>query len=217
MIYIFTGDDSTPKISEYEKFLKEIPSDTEVFYINRSDFDKDQIESFYSGAGLFFNQCTIVLKDIFEREDTASFVMQNIQKMASSPNLFVFLENKINKGNLDTFKDFGKGVKLFIFEKSKERKEKYDNFLLANAFASRDKLSLWMHFLKATSLGVSLEELSGVLFWKAKDMLLKKNFGKYKEEELQSFALQISYVLQASRGEGRDAEVAFERFLLEAF
>jgi hypothetical protein len=64
---------------------------------------------------------------------------------------------------------------------------------------------------------VSLEEITGVLFWKIKDMILKKNFGKFKEEQLKTLVSKLSYLLPEARKNGRDAESALEQFLLEAF
>jgi BMFP domain-containing protein YqiC len=48
-------------------------------------------------------------------------------------------------------------------------------------------------------------------------MILKKNFSKFPENELKDFASRLSYLLPEARKEGRDAESAFEQFLLEAF
>ncbi len=71
--------------------------------------------------------------------------------------------------------------------------------------------------MQAMDKGVGMEELVGVLFWKAKDMLLKKNFSKFSEVELQAFASKLSYLLPKARKEGLDDESVFEQFLLEAF
>ena len=99
----------------------------------------------------------------------------------------------------------------------KEKKEKFNNFLLANAFGARHKLNLWIYFRQAVDRGVMMEELTGVLFWKVKDMLLNKNFSKFKEAELKKIASKLSYLLPEARKKGLDAEMAFEQFLLEAF
>ena len=72
-------------------------------------------------------------------------------------------------------------------------------------------------FRQAVDLGVGLEELTGVLFWKAKDMLLKNNFRKLSEKELKNLTSKISYLLPEARQKGIDAEIAFEQFLLEVF
>ena len=93
----------------------------------------------------------------------------------------------------------------------------FNNFLLANDFGAKDKLNLWIHFRQAVDLGVGLEELVGVLFWKIKDMVLKKDFNKVSEVQLKNSASRLSYLLPEARKKGIDAESAFEQFLLEAF
>jgi hypothetical protein len=214
MIYLFAGDDSKRKYEAYEKFIESLPEEVETFSISRNDFDPMQIESFYSGAGLFFNKCAVIFSNLFEREEAKDFILEKLELMSKSQNDFILLEGKLNKSILEAFKKVR--AELNIFELPREKLERYDNFQLAWAFADRDKLGLWLHFRRATDLDVSLEELAGILFWKTKDMLLKKNFNKFSETELKDFASKISYLLPRSRQIGTDAESAFEQFLLEA-
>ena len=137
------------------------------------------------------------------------------EPISESRNDFIFLEGKLGKPILDAFKKVR--AELNIFELPKEKKERYNNFLLADDFADRNKLNLWIHFRQAMDAGVRMEELIGILFWKAKDMLLKKNFGKFSEAELKNFVAKISYLLPEARKKGEDDESAFEQFLLESF
>ena len=215
MIYLFSGDDVKNKHLTYEKFIKSISQDREIFFVNRNDFNKNQIESLYSGSGLFFQDCVVVFQDVFEREETQEFILEKLDLIGKSGTTFVFLEGKLSKLILDAFK--GARAELNIFELPKERKEKFNNFLLANAFGVKDKLNLWIYFRQAMDKGVGMEELTGVLFWKIKDMLVKKDFRKFSETELKNSASRLSYLLPEARKTGRDAEAVFEQFLLEAF
>lgn len=217
MIYLFSGDDSKNKILNYEKFIKSLPV-SEIFFVNRNSFDPVQIESFYSGSSLFSSLSTIVFQNIFEHEETRDFVLEKLKLMGESDNYFIFLEGKLSKPIIDAFKKVEpKRLQINVFELPKAKKEKYDNFLVANAFANKDKLNTWICFRQAMDVGVGMEEIIGVLFWKIKDMILKGNFSKFTEEQLKNFASRISYLLPEARKERRDAEAAFERFLLEAF
>lgn len=215
MIYLFAGDDTKKKVLVYEKFINSFPQGHEVFFINKNDFDKNQIENFYSSSGLFFTKCTVVFSDVFEKEENLDFIISKLQQFSESVNDFIFVEGKLSKVILDKFKKAR--AELNIFELPKEKKEKFNNFLLANALGDRDKFHLWLYFRQAMDLGVGMEELTGVLFWKVKDMILKKNFSKFKKEELQNIGNKISYLLPKARKEGRDDESAFEQFLLEVF
>src|SRR3989344_1303182 len=196
MIYLFAGEDTLNKRKAYEIFLKSVAKNAEIFQISRNNFDRGQIESLYSGSGLFFSKSVTIFSDILEREESGEFILEKLPFMADSKNAFIFLESKLNKSVLDAFR--------------KSRAE-------INVFGSRDKLNLWIHFRQALQAEVSLEEMTGVLFWKMKDMVVKKSFGKFSEAELKNFLSQISTLLPKSRGEGKDAEAALEQFLLEAF
>jgi hypothetical protein len=215
MIYLFCGDDVKNKYSSYEKFIKSIPAGTDIFFIGKNDFNPTQTESFYSGAGLFFTKCVVVFTNIFEKEENLDFVLEKLNLMGESNNDFIFLEGKLNKPILDAFKKAR--AEINVFEASKEKTEKFNNFLLTNAFGDRDRLNLWIYFRQAIESGVEMEPLVGVLFWKAKDMLLKKDFRKFSETELKNFAAKLSYLLPEARKEGKDAESVFEQFLLDAF
>ena len=126
--------------------------------------------------------------------------------MANSENSFIFLEGKLNKPILDTFKKVeAKRLQLNIFELPKEKLEKFDNFLVANAFAEKNKFNTWLYFRQAVDRGVALEEIIGVLFWKLKDSILKKNFRNFSETQLKSFIFKLAYLLPEARKVGHDA------------
>ena len=215
MIYLFTGDDFKEKNLEYQKLLDSISEGTEVLQINKNDFDKNLFESLYSGKGLFFDKSIIIFRNILETENIKELILDKLNLISESSNDFIFLEGKLNKPILNSFNKFK--AKIYEFELAKEKKEKFNNFLLANAFGNRDRLNLWIYFRMAIDKGVGMEELIGVLFWKAKDMLLKRNFSKFKEGELQAFSGRISGLLPEARHKGLDDESVFEHFLLEAF
>ncbi|MDR3519758.1 MAG: hypothetical protein P4L63_02645 [Candidatus Pacebacteria bacterium] len=215
MIYLFYGDDTEKKFSVYEKFIKATPQNTETLFISRNNFNPMQIESLYSGSGLFYGKSTIVFSGILENEETRNFLLDRLNLMGDANNVFAFLEGKLNKPVIDIFKKAR--AELNYFELPKEKKEKFDNFLVANAFANKDKLNTWIYFRQAIDLGASLEEINGIIFWKVKDMILKKNFSKFKEEQLKTLISRLSYLLPEARKNGQDAEAALEKFLLEAF
>ncbi|MCE9548823.1 YceG family protein [Candidatus Nomurabacteria bacterium] len=215
MIYLFSGDDVKNKHNAYIKFIKSIPKATETFFISRNEFNKMQVESLYSGSGLFFAKSAVIFSNVLEREELREFILEKLELMGESQNDFIFLEGKLGKPVIDAFKKAR--AEINIFELPKAKLEKFDNFLLANAFGQKDRLNLWIYFRMAVDRGVVMEELVGVLGWKAKDMILKKNFGKFSENELKNFVAKLSYLLPEARAKGEDAEAAFEQFLLEAF
>lgn len=215
MIYVFCGEDTDRKNTSYKKFLKTLPEEVPVFFVNKNDFDPVQLESFYSGASLFSAQSVVVLRDLLAEQEISEFILNKLKFLSESQNTFVFTEGKLKKPILDAFKKAR--AELNVFEKKLAPSRGGDNFQIANAFASRDKFHTWLYFRQAVERGVELEPLAGILFWKIKDMLLRRNFSKFKEAELKNFAARISYLLPEARKHGPEAESAFEQFLLEAF
>ena|SRR3989344_396173 len=215
MLYLFSGDDIGKRNQALEELLQSLPKDVETLSVDQNNFDAQEFENFYSSAGLFSARRALILNRILEKEETAEFLMMRLPALAESESFFIFLEGKISRVTLDIFKK-ARG-ELNIFELPVTKKEKFNNFTLANALGERDKFSLWISFRQALNHGATLEELAGILFWKSKDMILKKNFSKLSKEELQNFSSRISYLLPEARREGRDAEAALEEFLLEAF
>src|SRR3990167_7519099 len=153
MIYLFYGDDTKNKHASYGKFIKSMSAqtnasaDTQRFFVSKNDFNPIQTESFYSGSGLFFTKCVVVFTNIFEKEETLDFVLEKLNLMGKSENSFVFLEGKLNKAVLDAFKKAR--AELDVFELPKEKVERFNNFLLANALENRDKFNLWIYFRQA--------------------------------------------------------------------
>ncbi len=215
MIILFSGSDADTKHKAYEKFIQSFEKDSEVFDFSRNNFDAMQIESLYSGANLFSAKSLVVLRDVLGYEETRDFILEKLISMGESANSFVFLEGGLNKPVFDAFKKAR--AEINVFDSPNSKKEKFNTFLLANAFEGRDKLNLWIYFRQAIESGAALEELAGILFWKAKDMVLKKNFRKFSEVELAGFVSHVAYLLPKARTEGKDAEAALEQFLLEVF
>lgn len=215
MVYLFAGDYPEMKMKNYEAFVSDLPTGTEIFNIGKSDFDPMQVESLYSGAGLFFSKCAVIFSNVFENANAKDFLLSHLNSLQESGNDFIFLEGKLLKAELDTFREVRAEINYFELPKSK--KEKYDNFLVANAFASGNKFMTWYHFRRAMDLGVGMEEIIGVLFWKIKDMLLRADFRRFPKEHLQKCASRVAYLLPEARKRGLDDEAVFEKFILEAF
>ncbi len=216
MLHLFSGEDIEKKRAAYDRLMISLPEGTEIFHISARNFDPVRIESFYSSSSLFSGKSALVFEDILEGKEEKEFLFSRLDKLAASENVFIFLEGKLGKPVLGLFEKAGGEVNIFSLPRN-ESGQKFNSFALANALCERNKLSLWLNFCRAREAGIELEPLSGILFWKVKDMLLKRNFHKFSEKELKELAGKISLLLPKARALGRDAEAAFEEFLLEAF
>ena len=102
MLYLFTGDDTKNKNLNYEKFIKSFPSAIPIFPINRNNFIKDQIESFYSGSSLFFLKCIVVFDGILDRQENEEEDEINDEQNVYSKNYIIkiYAPNNPSPNNL---------------------------------------------------------------------------------------------------------------------
>ena len=90
---------------------------------------------------------------------------------------------------------------------------KINIFGIADAYARRDKINTWSLYQNAVQEGISPEEISGILFWKIKMMILDGT-KFFKKEELYNISSSlVSIYHEAHRGE-TDFTIALEQFIL---
>ena len=165
--------------------------------------------------------------------------MDKIKDIAESPNAFVFLEGKVDKATVGKIEKKAEKVQEFKSAgnegKTKESKEKFNTFSLADVFGRRDKKNLWVLYQQALLQNVAPEEINGVLFWQLKSMLVayksksvqesglspyvfqkSKSFARnYSEEEMKKMSSALVSVYHDSRRGIHDFEIALERFILD--
>ena len=213
MIYLFFGNDTKLKRKTYLDFMKSIPERANVFDIHKNNFDLMQFESLYSSNSLFFAKSVVVLNNIFENEEIKEIVLANLANLEKSINDFIVLEGDLKKAELDAFKKVRAEINLF--EKKEIKKQTFNTFILANNLGDRDKLNIWINLQMAYKENVAVDAIVGVLFWKVKDMIIKKDFKKFSLEELQKIARELPFLLSNSRLSSKDDQVSLEQFLIK--
>ncbi len=213
MIYLFFGNDTKLKRKTYLDFMKSIPEGANIFDIHKNNFDSMQFESLYSSNSLFFAKSVVVLNNLFENEDIKEIVLANLANLEKSVNDFIVIEGDLKKAELDAFKKARAEINLF--EKKEIKKQTFNTFILANNLADRDKLNIWINLQRAYKEGVAVDAIVGILFWKVKDMILKKSFQKFSLEELQKIASELPFLLPKSRLSSKDDQVSLEQFLIK--
>lgn len=91
-------------------------------------------------------------------------------------------------------------------------KESFNAFALGNAFATGDKKKTWMVFQELLTHDDEMEKTHGLLWWKLKDMMLKKS--SFSKEQMQGMARNLVGVYHESRLGGLDMKERLELFIL---
>jgi DNA polymerase III delta subunit len=200
MIYLLygrDGDKARKKLHELvESLLKKKPDASHV-RMNDETFSEQELESLLGSMGLFSNKAIIELDNIFRNKDSKQIILEKLKEIASSENIFVFLEGELNKTDLTKFEKNAQKVQEFkqterahFKEVSKEKD--FNIFSLTDALGKKDKKQLWVLFQKATMKNISPEEIHGILFWQIKALLLATESQSAKEAGLNPFVFQKS-------------------------
>lgn len=236
MLYLIHGSDYKKAFAKKNELLsvmlRKRPG-AEVFALDAESFREDALKSLYSSQGLFEQKHIVVLDKIFARKEVKDFVLGALSEMEKSQSVFILLEDALDAKTAASIEKHS--AKTFSFgEKKKKEWTESTNFLIADAFAAKDRRSAWVLFQKAILGGASAEEIHGTLFWQAKVILLAKKtksaeeaglkpyvFGKasrfaknFTESELQDILSLLVKMYHDIRLDGGELVVELEKFLL---
>ncbi len=245
MIYFYYGTDSESarkkaKITVDSLIAKK--PEASVVKIGDEDITEGQILELAFGQGLFSSKYIVYLYKTFDNKDNKEIILKNLKEIASSDNIFIFAEGKMDKAALTKIEKNAEKVQEFLkAEKTLNKKEKLaligekiDFFEFADALGRRDKRGLWVLYQDALAEQVPAEEVHGIFFWQVKSMLLgklcktadeagmkpypfqksKEYSRNYKDGELENISSNlVSMYHEAHRG-NIDFFVALEKFIL---
>lgn len=143
------------------------------------NFSENKLDELIGSQGLFYSGFIVLADNLCEEKEVSEVLLKKLKEIKSSPNFFVFLEGKLNKKELETFKKNAEKAEEFVKPERKlskkealaEKGEKIDFFEFANALGERNKKLLWTLYQDALAEGVPSEEVHGIFFWQVKSML----------------------------------------------
>lgn len=217
MIYFFHGTDTDKarmKVHELISSLRKKKPDAAFFSINSENFNLAQLQEYIGGQGLFSNKYIVFLDRLCEKKEVKADFINALKEISESENIFIILEGKIDKATSAKIEKKSEKVVAFDLKEIEKKEEDLNVFELANALGRKDKKELWMLYRGYVDKGNAPEELHGILFWKAKTMLLAGGNGYWKQEELLSFIDGLITVYHESRRGTHELETGLEAFLL---
>jgi len=208
MIYILSGNDTKKKNSYLKKLYK---NDLPVF-IPSKDVNKKELFDQAGSVSLFGGSPIVILENII-KEGNITFSQEDLSILKESETIFIFLEEKLLAPDLKKYKKYAT-IEDFNIE-IKKQTPKINIFGIADAFSNKDKIGAWIIYREAILQGVSPEEISGIIFWKIKTMLLSgtKFFSVDELKNLSSILVSIYH--DAHRGE-YDFVIGLEQFILSS-
>jgi DNA polymerase III delta subunit len=236
MIYFLHGSnnkEARKKLKSLSEALHSKRPEAEVFRIHNENWSDSQFDELLVAQGLFDQKYIVILDSLFDDKEIKETIVDRAKEMKESENVFLILDGDVDKKTLDKISKYADKVQEFNGDTKKV--EKFNTFSLADSFGRRDKKNLWIGYLQAIDLGISPEEISGVLFWQIKSIMLVMKTKNVKEsglspfvytkangfarnftlDEISEYAHDLVEATQAVRqGEG-EMEVLLERIVLK--
>jgi DNA polymerase III delta subunit len=232
-LYGKNNKEARKKLKSLVETLHKKRPGAEIFRMHDENWNEAQFDELLVAQGLFDQKYIVVLDSLFDEAVAKERILDRASDMKESENVFLVIEESVDKKALDKISKHAEKVQEF--EGGVEKEERFNTFGLADAFGRRDKKNLWVGYLQALEQGISPEEISGVLFWQMKNIIIAQKTKSAKEsklspfvdskargfaknftaEELSVYARSIVEATQAVRqGEG-EMEVLLERVVLE--
>lgn len=145
--------------------------DATVVHIDSNNFSPSALDECIGSQGLFFSKLVVDLKDVCDLAERKEIVLERLNEMAASPNIFVWSERSLDAKSLTEAKKHVSSFKDFP-AKAKPRPEAPIVFDFAAAVALKDKKKAWSLYAQFVREESSPEEVCGTLAWQFKMIVL---------------------------------------------
>jgi DNA polymerase III delta subunit len=235
MLYIFHGTDTSTSskkmLATISAMTKKKP-DASFFRIEDGKLTQDTVNELTQSQGLFEQKYIVEIQYPFEKADTKDVFLKNLKELSESENIFLVLEGKILKADLNKIEK--KAEKLFEHNADKAvNKDSFNLFSLADAVGNKDKKNGWVILQNAFKKNISPEEIHGVLWWQVKSIYSSmvgsasetgmkdftynksKRFAeKYRKDDVEKIMNELIEMSHDAHLGERDFKLSLEKFIL---
>lgn len=241
MLYVIHGTD-TDKAREKSHALfdalKAKKPDASAGTLAAEEVTPEKLEELTQTQGLFENKQILFMNRTLENKDIREVVIDKIDAIAESPNIFIFFEGKLTKEVLKKLEKRAEKITEYELDEAaaaEAKAEKSSFFPLADALGARDKKTLWVLLRDALDKDAAPEELHGILFWQAKSLALASRLGSplesglnpfvytkakryaanFKEGEIDALVSKLVHMYHRAHRGQVDFEIELEKFALD--
>lgn len=231
MLAVFYGNDTVKvrlKASDFAESKKQ--GATEIVDLEIAELGPGQLTGLAGSVSLFGDSRIYVIDASTALVEVKSELIDALPELSRSTDTFIVIEGTLLAAASKVYK----ATADYIEEYKRSADVGFNNFAIADALLKKDKKSLWLLLSEARLVGVSDEEIIGVLWWQLKTMRLaatsssadtvgikefpynkaKRALTKFKPGEIEGLSRALLSVLHESRGGKGDLGVALERFVL---
>lgn len=205
MLHFYSGTDTDKVRAKLHAVLDKHKTDAVRVTDAHSVAD---LEAALQGGGMFSTgERVVVLDSVLSNPEMAGIVLVRLPHLAKSEDLYVLIAGEVNAATRKQVEKYADTSEKFDSAKGKKVET---IFALANALQSGKKKDLWVGYRREIAEGKSPESIHGVLFWAAKQQLLKNP----TDDRAQKLVAKLAELPHEARRAGFDMEYALEHFVL---
>jgi hypothetical protein len=171
----------------------------------------DDLKASLTSGGMFAAERIVILEGVFENLEMRMIMLEQLLALKKSADIFYILEEKPDAATKKQIEKYSETFEKFDAPKKADGGTTI--FALANALRVGDKKALWVGYQRELLNDAAPEAIHGVLFWAAKDMMLKSRSDNEKNRA-KDFIAKLVELPHEARRQGEDLEYALERFVL---
>lgn len=208
MIYILSGNDAKKR----NNYLKKLYGNGQPIFISPANLNKDVLFEYAQTISLFGESPVILVENLIKNKEI-SLSQEDLVLLNESKTVFVFLEEKVLISDSKKYKKYST-MEDFSSVVAKQS-PKTNVFGIADSFSRRNKIETWILYTETVLAGVAPEEISGIIFWKIKTMILNGSKVFSLDELKRQSSELVSLYHRAHQGK-IDFTVGLEQFILNS-
>ena len=207
MLYLYTGTDRGKAREMMQKAIERIAKKEKASIVRITDAHTlPDLATALQGGGMFGGAQVVVCENVLTNEEMAPVVLNVVPSFKESADAYFIFEEKIDAAMRKKLEKYAETSERCDAPKGFADKEA---FALAQALQRRDKKTLWVGYMREIAKGAAPEMLHGILFWAAKQQLLRSR--TIHNEALVAVLAELPHT---ARRKGFDFEYALEHFVL---
>lgn len=205
MLYFFSGTDTEKARETMNAALKNIATKAAVIRITDAHTRAD-LDAALQGGGMFGGERVVVFSNVYENDELRTLLESRLPDLSKQKELFFMLEGALDATTRKRIEKYATESERFDVKKVAKQET---IFSLANALQGGKKKDLWVGYQRELQSGKAPEAIHGVLFWAAKQYLLRSGSARAK-----MLLADLAALPHEARRRGEELEYALERFVL---
>ncbi len=205
MLYFYSGTDTDKARNALNGSVEKLAKKTPVVRITDVHTRAD-VDAALQGGGMFGGERVVVFDNVYANDDLREVLAESLPRIAKSKDIFFMIEGALDVATRKSVEKYA--TEFERFDAKKAAKEE-TIFSLANALQAGKKKDLWVGYQRELHSGKAPEAIHGVLFWAAKQLLLKSDTPRARE-----LVAELAALPHEARRQGFELEYALEHFVL---